>query len=111
MSAEGEDFLAPAAGGVLVRLHVTPKASRTRIEGVRAEADGTQALRVAVGAAPEGGKANEAVVKMLAKAWRLPKTVFSVRAGATARRKVLFIEGDAGELARRIREGVETGHG
>jgi len=93
-----------------VRLVVTPKASRNRIDGVRREADGGLALRVAVTAAPEDGKANAAVIKLLAKAWRLPKGAFSIRAGAAARRKVLFIEGDAGDLARRIRKWVEDDH-
>jgi hypothetical protein len=108
--AETDDFLATAADGVGLRLVVTPKASRNRIEGVRHEADGGAVLRVAVTAAPEDGKANAAVIKLLAKTWHLPKGAFSVRAGAAARRKLLFIEGDAGELARRIRKWVEDDH-
>lgn len=107
MSAPGE-FLTPATGGILLRVQVAPKASRERIEGVQEQADGGAALKVAVTAAPEGGKANAAVVKLLAKAWRLPKSAFEIRAGATARRKVFFIEGDAGQLARLIKERVET---
>lgn len=91
-----------------LRLHVTPKASRQRIEGLQPQADGSRALKVSVTAAPEGGKANAAVVKLLAKDWRLPKSAFSIRAGASGRHKLLFIEGDAGELARHIKERVET---
>ena len=108
--ADTDDFLAAAPGGVAVRLVVTPKASRNRVEGVRREADGGAVLRVAVTAAPEDGKANAAVIKLLAKAWRLPKSALSIRVGAAARRKVLFVEGDAGDLARRIREWVENDH-
>lgn len=108
--ADTDDFLAAAPDGVTVRLVVTPKASRNRIEGVRHEADGGAVLRVAVTVAPEDGKANAAVIKLLAKAWRLPKAAFSIRVGAAARRKVLFVAGDAGELARRIREWVENDH-
>ena len=89
-------------------MQVAPKASRERIEGMQEQADGGTALKVAVTAAPEGGKANAAVVKLLAKAWRLPKSAFEIRAGASARRKVLFISGDAGDLARLINERVET---
>jgi len=109
--ADTDDFLAAAANGVGVRLVVTPKASRNGVEGVRREADGGAVLRVQVTAAPEDGKANAAVVKLLAKAWHLPKGAFSVRVGAAARRKVLFIEGDADDLARRIRKWVEDDHG
>jgi uncharacterized protein YggU (UPF0235/DUF167 family) len=76
---------------------------------VRHEADGGAVLRVAVTAAPEDGKANAAVVKLLAKAWHLPKSAF--RSAPSGRpRKVLFIEGDAAELARRIRQWVEDDH-
>ena len=110
MSADHNDFLAAAPDGVTVRLAVAPKASRDRVEGVRREADGGAVLRVSVTTAPEDGKANAAVIRLLAKAWRLPKAAFSIRVGATSRRKVLFIEGDAGELARRIREWVEDDH-
>lgn len=108
--AETDDFLTAAADGVGVRLVVTPKASRNGVEGVRREADGGVVLRVGVTAAPEDGKANAAVIKLLAKTWHLPKGAFSIRAGAAARRKVLFIEGDATELARRIRKRVEDDH-
>ena len=109
MSGSG-GFLTPASGGILLRVQVAPKASRERIEGTLEQADGGTALKVAVTAAPEGGKANAAVVKLLAKAWRLPKSAFEIRAGATSRRKVFFIAGDASELARRIKERMETTH-
>ncbi len=98
----------PTTGGILIRVQVSPKASRERIEGMQDQADGSAALKVAVTAAPEGGKANAAVVKLLAKAWRLPKSAFEIRAGASARRKVFFIAGDADALAHQIKERVET---
>lgn len=107
MSGPGT-FLSAAEGGVLLRVQVAPKASRERIEGMQEQADGGAALKVAVTAAPEGGKANAAVIKLLAKAWRLPKSAFAIRAGASARRKVFFIAGDAAELARLINERMET---
>lgn len=106
--SEGPDFLSETAGGVCLRLQVTPKASRQRIEGLQPQADGASALKVSVTAAPEGGKANAAVIKLLAKDWRLPKSAFSVRTGAASRHKLLFIEGDAGGLARQIREWVKA---
>ena len=49
---------------------------------------------VRVGARAEGGKANVAVIKLLAKAWRLPKSALSIASGASARRKSLAIAGN-----------------
>lgn len=91
-------------------MRVTPKSNRNRIEGLAGEADGGTALRVAVTAAPEGGKANAALVKLLAKAWRLPKTSISVVAGAAGRRKTLFVEGEPGALMARLGAWLEAAH-
>ena len=67
-------------------------------------------LRAQVTAIPEDGRANAALVALLAKAWRLPKSTISVVQGATARRKLVHIAGAPDELARRIREAVSE-HG
>mgnify|MGYP000427444852 CR=1 FL=1 len=57
-----------------------------------AEADGGAALKVAVTAAPEGGKANAAVIKLLAKALGVPKSRLTLIQGATSRDKVFRID-------------------
>jgi uncharacterized protein YggU (UPF0235/DUF167 family) len=67
-----------------------------------ADADGRCALKVAVTTIPEGGKANAAVIALLAKSWRVPKSSITIRSGATAQRKILRIEGDGAALMRRI---------
>ena len=77
-----------------VELRVQPGASRTAVDGVGKLADGGTVLMVRVGAPAEGGKANAAVIKLLAKAWRLPKGAFTIASGQTARRKSLEIAGD-----------------
>ncbi len=89
--------------GLRVALKVTPKAARAGIAGVEADAAGRPALKVRVTEAPEGGKANAAVIKLLAKAWNLPKTALRVVAGAKDRRKTLLVAGDGAELAPRLR--------
>jgi uncharacterized protein (TIGR00251 family) len=95
---------APAPQGLKVNVRLTPKASRERIEGVAPEADGGAVLKVSVTAVPEDGKANAALVKLLAKAWRIPKSSIDIVQGATDRRKVLLISGDAEELRCRIEQ-------
>ena len=83
-------------------LKVAPKAARAGIAGVEADAAGRAALKVRVTEAPEGGKANAAVVKLLAKAWRLPKGALEITAGAKDRRKTLLVAGDGHALAARL---------
>ncbi len=94
-----------------MRIRLTPKAARSRIEGVGAGADGTPVLKVAVTAPPEKGKANAAMIKLLAKAWRLPKTSMAITAGATARRKTLLVTGDGKALVARLNRWMEGRHG
>ncbi len=85
-----------------VALKVTPKAARAGVTGVETDAAGRAVLKVRVTAPPEGGKANAALVTLLAKAWKLPKGALKVIAGAKDRRKTLLVEGDPAELAPRL---------
>jgi uncharacterized protein len=88
--------------GVRVRLKVTPKARRTEIGGLLDEPDGAKALKVAVTAAPEDGKANDAVIALLAKEWGVAKSAISVVMGATDRRKLVEIRGSPAELLSKL---------
>jgi hypothetical protein len=92
----------PVAGGIRLRLKVTPKARRTGIGGIQPEADGTLALKVSVNAPPEDGKANAAVIALLAKEFGVAKTAISVVSGATDRRKLVEIRGPSDALAATI---------
>lgn len=89
-------------GGVRIRLKVTPRAGRNQVEGLAPDADGGVALRVAVSAAPEDGKANAAVVKLLAAEWGVAKSTISVVLGAADRRKVLQLAGDPAALSGKL---------
>jgi uncharacterized protein len=80
--------------GLRVRVRLTPKASRDKIDGVVLDADGKAAVKASVTAVPEDGKANAALIKMLAKEWRIPKSAMDVVQGATDRRKTILISGD-----------------
>ena len=93
---------AVTGSGLALALRVTPKARRNRIDGIADEADGKTALKVAVTAAPEDGKANAAVIALLAKEWRLPKSAFTVTRGVGNRRKTVAIEGDGAALKEKI---------
>lgn len=81
-------------------VRLTPKAKKNRIAGVVLQADDAVALKASVTAAPERGKANAALIALLAEAWRLPKSSFSVVLGVTNRRKQLAVAGDPDSLQR-----------
>ncbi|MBF0375113.1 MAG: DUF167 domain-containing protein [Alphaproteobacteria bacterium] len=101
--------LAEAEGGVRLFVRLTPKASRNRIEGVAPNAGegGGAVLKVSVTAVPEAGKANQALIALLAKTWKLPKSTIEIAAGATDRRKTLFIRGESASLRQRLQTLIE----
>lgn len=93
-------------GGVRLRVKLCPKAARDRIDGVMDDAEGRAVLKVSVTAVPEDGKANAALIKLLAKRCKLPKTAFTIVSGATDRRKLLHIAGDAQTLLVQLQKGI-----
>lgn len=88
----------------MVSIRVSPRAARERIGEVVAGADGGRMIKLSVTAAPERGKANEAAIRLLAKAWRVPKSSLSVVSGATVRRKTIHVAGEPEDLVRRLTE-------
>ena len=91
-------FWTATPDGVRLRLKVRPQARRAGIEGVVADRNG-EALSVSVTAAPEDGKANAAVIALLAKALDIAKSTISVTQGATSRRKTIHVAGNSTALA------------
>jgi len=96
--------LTPFPGGVRVSVRLTPKAGAERLGGVVADAAGRPALKAWVAAPPEDGKANAALLRLLARRCRLPPSAFSVVAGHTRRGKLVAVAGDPAELMRRLGE-------
>lgn len=71
-----------------IEIKVQPKASRNRIEKVE---EGRLKIRVTV--PPEGGKANRAVIEILSKALKVPKSKIRIKRGESSRIKTVEIEG------------------
>ena len=71
-----------------LKLHVTPGAREEGIVGWRG-----QALRLKVRARPEKGRANEAVIRLLASHLGLPRASLSIVRGATSRDKLMKVDG------------------
>lgn len=89
-------------GGVTLTVRLTPRAGRDAIEGCETRDDGRAALKARVRAAPQDGAANEALRRLLAGALGAPASAVTLLAGASARTKVLAIEGDARALSARL---------
>ncbi len=89
--------------GAVVPVRAQPGA---RFNGLIGEHDG--ALRVAVSAAPEGGKANEAIIRVLADELNLRKSQISLISGTTSKVKAFRVEGlEAVDLLARIESALE----
>ncbi len=98
--AEGSPF-ATAQGGVRLAVRLTPKAAGSGIDGSMATKNGP-ALKVRVTAAPEKGRANAALVKLLAREWRLAAPALCIGAGAKERHKRILVSAE-GEQLKRLR--------
>jgi uncharacterized protein len=89
------------AAGVRLTVRLTPRGGRDALEGIEVGADGRAYLKARVRAAPEKGAANAALTKLVAAKLGVPKSLVSVVAGASARMKIVRVEGDPAQLSAR----------
>ena len=80
--------LRAVAEGVTLRVRVQPRAAREGLAGVR-----EGALVVRLSAPPVEGKANAALLRLMASALEVPSSRIQLRQGARGREKLLLVEG------------------
>ncbi len=85
---------AVVGGGVALAVRLTPKGGRNAIDGIAQIADGRAVLEVRVAAPPSQGEANDALIRLIAKAVGVSRRDVNLVAGTTARVKRLTIAGD-----------------
>jgi len=85
-------------------LRLTPKGGRDAIEGWVRAPSGAVMLKARVAAPPEDGKANTALVALLAKTLAVPKSAVTITGGGKVRLKRIEIRGDPDVLSDRIKE-------
>ncbi len=100
--SQGSDWLTSRQDGVRLSVKVRPRAARAAIQGVEVEGERAH-LVVKVAAPPEGGKANAATIKLLAKCCGVAAGALSLVSGAAGRRKVVDVRGEPDVLAQRLR--------
>jgi uncharacterized protein (TIGR00251 family) len=96
-------WLTRHAEGARVALRVTPRAASSRVQGVEVDGAGEAHLAVRVSAPPEAGKANAALIRLLARRWRMAQRDLEVVSGAGGRRKVIHVHGSPDALVARLR--------
>jgi uncharacterized protein (TIGR00251 family) len=89
-------------GAVVFAVRLTPKAHLDRIDGTAVLSDGRMVVQVRVRPAPAEGAANEALVALIAKTLRRPKSAIAIVSGATQRVKQLRVRGEVTNLVPSI---------
>jgi uncharacterized protein len=84
-------------GQLTFKVRVVPRASRSEIVG---EHDG--ALRVRIAAAPVDGAANEELVQLLSRAFKVPRNAVVVISGQTSRLKSVTVSGIAASALQEL---------
>ena len=89
-------YIKEIEGGVIIRLHVQPRASATSFAGVFGDA-----LKLKVKAPPVDGAANEECRRFLARLFGVQRGNVALKTGASSREKTFFIKGISAESASR----------
>ena len=86
------------AGSTRLRLRVSPGATRAGVVGRHGDA-----WKVRVAAAPEGGRANDAVVRLLAETLAVPREAVTLVSGHAGRDKIVELAGiGPSQIERRL---------
>jgi hypothetical protein len=88
--------------GVLISLHVQPRAARNEIVGLQGEE-----LKVRLTSPPVDGAANRLCTEFLAKLLGVPKSSVTVHSGEKSRHKRLLVHAMTSEEARRALAAAE----
>ena len=80
-------------------MRLTPKGGRDRIDGWARASDGSSHLKARVAVPPEDGKANAALIALLAHSMGIAKSALTIVSGEKARLKIIAIKGDTSALA------------
>ncbi len=85
-----------------ISVRLTPRAGADRIVGIA-----NAALKVTVTAPPADNRANDALLRLLAREWRQTSRDLTIAAGAKSRDKTVLIRGEPAELMARLGLRVE----
>jgi len=98
-------FIRATKEGVVLTVHVQPKASYTACIGVQGDA-----VKIRVAAPPVGGAANAELIRFLADTCSIPRAAIAIESGSGARHKRVGLRGVSASLvmARLLQKGPVT---
>ena len=99
---------ATVAGGLKLRVRLTPKSGQDCVEGVMAGGNGP-VLKVRVRAVAHKGAANAALTKLIAAWLDVPQGAVALVGGGKMRAKTLLVAGDGPDLAKRAAARLAVG--
>ncbi|HQS84597.1 MAG: hypothetical protein B7Y25_06790 [Alphaproteobacteria bacterium 16-39-46] len=109
MTASFSSLFKKTTKGVTLRLKVSPRSRVSKITAIQDdEAPSTldlfqeKILKVSLKEPPEKGRANAALLKLLSRTWKIPKTDLHLLTGETSSLKVLLIKGDPEDLQKTL---------
>lgn len=85
-------FLTPSPDGYHLAIHLTPRSKRNAFGTLYHDAKGKAHLRAFVRTVPEDGKANQALIELVAETMNIPKSSITLLSGHHHRNKVLKIQ-------------------
>lgn len=91
------DFISQAEQGVIMNVHIQPRASRTECVGLHGNA-----LKFRISAPPTEGLANDALCGYLGKAFRIAKGSVVICSGHEARQKRVLLKGVSPEQVKEV---------
>jgi uncharacterized protein len=94
--------LTVAGDGLRVEIRLWPRAKAEGLVAIAAAAEGRRVVKAMVTAPAEGGRANEALLQLLARAWRIPRRDLAIIHGFTSRDKAVRVAGDPQKLIKKI---------
>lgn len=77
-------------GLFILRIHVTPGSSANEILGTIKDEHGKEYLKVKIRDIPEKGRANESILKFLAKQFKVPSSALTLQSGHKSRYKTVL---------------------
>ena len=94
--------LKAASDGLQVAIRLSPKARTDRLVAIAEAAGGGHVLKATVTAPAEFGRANEALLRLLARAWDLPRQDLSIISGLASRNKIVHVAGEPQRLNEKV---------
>lgn len=81
-----------------IKIKVQPKSSINSIIGFREDT-----LIIKTTSAPDKGKANNSIIKLISKKFKIPKSTISIISGQTSQLKTIFIDADIKNILEQIK--------